>query len=57
MKSNNSESPCKECSESSEDLDQEDLEYGSEQEFYQDDDDQKEKEKPSISLKFTKKDK
>jgi hypothetical protein len=40
MQSKQSESPCKECSESSDDLDEEDLEYGSEQEFGDDDDDE-----------------
>ena len=47
-----SESPCKECSESSDDLDEEDLEYGSEQEFGDDDEDKENKPKSVFRWKF-----
>lgn len=56
--SQESESPCKECSESSDDLDEEEHEYGSEQEFGDDDDELKEpKTKGVINWKFPKLDK
>lgn len=53
LASQHSDSPCKECSESSDDLDEEDLEYGSEQEFGDDDEEKDKQPKSVFKWKFT----